>query len=92
MFKGIDIKLSGPICDCETQNISWYIIEGPGLGLKCETCNTELRIPRTKFRAGFILNTPYPGKKTEVKKPDLKGLDGGKVLDFKKESETDGAT
>jgi len=83
VFKGIDIKLSGPICDCDERDISWFIIEGPGLGLKCDTCKVELRIPRSKFKAAFTLDRPYPNKTELKEKPELKSLDGGKVLEFK---------
>lgn len=92
MFKEIEIKLTGPICDCAEQNISWHIINGPGLGLKCKTCETELRVPNSKFMARFNLDKPYPGKKDEPKKkPELKSLDGGKVLEFKPNSDKEPA-
>jgi len=87
VFKGIDIKLTGPICDCDQLDISWYIIDGPGLGLKCKTCNVELRIPNSKFRATFVLDRSYPGKKEIKKKPELKSLDGGKILEFKQDTD-----
>lgn len=93
MFKGIDIKLAGPICDCDEMSISWYIISGPGLGIKCNTCQTELRIPHGKFRAGFVLEKSYPGKKKNnskktdsqdpiIEKKETKPEDD-KILEFK---------
>lgn len=88
VFNGITIKLSGPICGCDVQNLSWtptITDDGYGLKLSCSTCNTELKIPRKQFRAGFQLDRPYPGKKPEKpekpEKPDAKVLQlvfGGK--------------
>ena len=88
MFKGIDIKLSGPICDCDERNLAWGIHQdstGPGLYIECNTCKTKLQVPNKRFKAGFIFDTPYPGKKEIKPKPELKALDGGKILDFNKE-------
>lgn len=92
MFKRIEIKLAGPICNCDEQTLGWNIIfPGPGLEINCKTCKVELRIPTEKFVAAFVLEKPYPGKtekKIEAPKTELKVLDGGKVIEFKKNEDT----
>ena len=60
MFKKIQILLTEPICDCETQDICWNIIDGPGLGLTCNQCQTSINIPQKKFYASIILDKKYP--------------------------------
>lgn len=71
MFKRIDINLTGPICNCVEQNLSWnpYVDLENKFGLKiwCKTCNTVLTIPNSKFTASMKLDTPYPGKPVEQK-------------------------
>lgn len=87
VFKKIQILLAHPICSCDEQNIDWSIWldkdNYSGLKLRCKTCDTTLIIPNKKFVASIIFDQPYPGKKKEKPKTDLKLLDGGKVLDFK---------
>ena len=93
MFTKIDIHLSGPICNCEVRNLEWGAVpaqeeNGAGLFIRCATCGTTLSVPKRKFVAGFVLQTPYPGKGGE---PDgnesrLTVVDGGKVLRFAPEN------
>lgn len=85
MFKDITINLTGPICSCREQALSWWPDKDekgrPTLVLKCKTCATKLIVSNEKFIAGWSLDTPYPGKKKEEPpKPKLEALDGGKVI------------
>lgn len=83
MFEQIQIKLTGPICTCAEQNLSWSVsLNSQGwqasLTIACKICKTELRVPHEKFKAAFMLATPYPGKP----KPDLEAdrkMDGNVV-------------
>ena len=70
MFESMNIYLTGPICGCNEQNLSWcpysYTEQDTGqtvygLSLHCNTCNTVLRVGNKDFTARIILNTPYPG-------------------------------
>lgn len=65
MFLGVTIKLSGPICTCNTQSLGWDIQHKDdgkyNLKVYCKTCHTALLIPHAKFTAWFDLKTPYPG-------------------------------
>ncbi len=90
MFKRIQIHLSGPICSCDEHNLIWNISINngkPGLILHCATCNVQLDIPNGAFKAGFYLDTPYPGKQNpnkatiEVEKNSVKS----NVIPIKKE-------
>ncbi len=67
MFKRATIELTGPICDCEIQNLGWDIgnegVGKPTLEIICKTCKTRLTVSNEKFRATFILDQSYPGKK-----------------------------
>lgn len=64
MFKNITINLTGPICSCAKQNISfqiWINKSGfPGLILVCKDCTTELVVPHSNFIGKFNLDNPYP--------------------------------
>lgn len=86
MFVDITINLDSPLCNCDEQKLKWNtsMEEKSRLILWCETCKTELRIPREKFVAHFKLGKPYPGKKKaeEPPKKKLEVLEGGKVLPF----------
>lgn len=78
MFRLAQFHLDGPICSCEEQELSWSLFEdktGFGLRISCKTCETQLVIPYTKFKARFVLERPYPGKKqAPAPKPDAKIL------------------
>ncbi len=71
MFKRIVIKLSGPICTCEVQDLSWALSGGFGvkhsLVIQCNTCQTSLHVGPSKFVAAFDLEVDYPGKPTGAK-------------------------
>jgi len=60
MFKRVEICLTDPICDCETQDLGWSITTGPGLKVSCNNCKTSIEIPNKKFHANFILDKKYP--------------------------------
>lgn len=82
MFVDITINLDSPLCNCDEQKLKWNTSadDKARLILWCETCKTELRIPREKFVAHFKLAKPYPGKKKpEAPKTKLGVLDGGKA-------------
>ena len=67
MFKWITVHLTGPICNCEEQNLSWSISDDkdnqPQLSIECLTCKTVLTVPNEKFTACVDLDKPYPGNK-----------------------------
>jgi hypothetical protein len=97
MFDLAILHLSGPICKCLEQNLSWAItfttgeVKKAGLKIICSTCKTTLEIPNSEFKARIVLKEPYPGKQVpepEVLKnppPKLEVLEGGKVIEFPKE-------
>lgn len=99
MFKRITINLSGPICSCERQNISWGIWlddkNQAGLTLTCKDCNTQLKIPNSKFVAGITSDVPYPAdkkkekeeKKEKKKESSITEPDGSNVIPFPKKDE-----
>lgn len=73
MFKHVTIHLSGPICKCATENLSWGVhVDAPpavlsaaaptaamALVVTCNTCRTQLKVPQPEFTATFALATPY---------------------------------
>lgn len=69
MFKGVLIRLSGPICNCQTNNLAWGIGEGYrfGLVIECTKCKVRMEIPDKQFTAAFWLDTPYPEKSEKTK-------------------------
>lgn len=70
MFERIDIRLAGPICSCEEQDLGWGIRledKGAGLEITCRKCGTRLIVPHSKFGAAFVLRVPYPGAKSGTK-------------------------
>ena len=56
MFKKISILLTGPISNCEEENLCWNVFSrDPKKGdnqvrlkIWCKTCNTTLNIPHNK--------------------------------------------
>ena len=69
MFKNIYINLTGPICTCDEEKLSWFIthVEGDNglqssLGLLCQNCKTRHIVGPTLFKARFVFDKPYPGK------------------------------
>lgn len=81
MFKHVEINLTGPICDCDEMDLAWGIRRDDSgqscLAVSCKTCGTQLVVSNSKFRAGFSLDKPYPGRKKNV--VPLKLLDGGQA-------------
>jgi len=80
MFKRIEIRLTGPICDCEEENLSWAPSSTVGLIIKCKTCQTILNIPHEKFVGRFIFDKSYPGKQVpnqRIKDVKFKLVDNG---------------
>ena len=89
VFEKIVIKLSGPICTCHEQGLSWSVTRRQDGGrsalvVYCESCKTELHVPHEKFGAGFSLETPYPAtlekrqnssSDKEDDRPDLRVLE-----------------
>lgn len=77
-----DIKLAGPICRCDKQNLSWGIGNSNGLYVRCDTCQVELNIPREQFRARIICKRPYPEDASDKddslnREQQLNGIDLG---------------
>jgi hypothetical protein len=70
MFQRVIIKLTGPICQCQKQNLEWSV-PNSSLKLKCKTCSTELFVPNSQFGAGFLFDTPYPGDVQPKQDPDI---------------------
>lgn len=64
MFQRITIQLTGPVCTCRAQKLSWNIRQDrngkPALIIGCNLCGTELYVPNKKFVAAFSLRNPYP--------------------------------
>ncbi len=65
MFKKIQIELTDPICDCDTQNLSWGITAGPGIFIKCKECETQINVSAKKFVACYKLDKKYPKYKCD---------------------------
>ena len=65
MFKNVTINLTGPICNCETYNLTWSIWmdekNRPGLAIICKSCKTKLFVQNEKFLGYLILEKGYPG-------------------------------
>lgn len=84
MFTRIKIMLTGPICSCAEEGLSWGIQADErgqyGMYIQCTECKVRLSIPHKQFKAQFVLEQPYPGKPVEPTK--LEVIDGGKVLDI----------
>ncbi len=91
MFKRLTIELTGPICTCAEQKLTWGIVlhkkadgaSAHGLRVRCGTCLTVLEVPPAKFLACFSLDQKYPG--TAAPKPaPLIEIPGGRgaVLAF----------
>jgi len=79
MFKGISINLSGPICQCQKDNLEWSTIWGGGLVIQCGTCKIQLVVPHEKFVACFRFDTPYPQQKTRAQEKDSRGERDGQT-------------
>jgi hypothetical protein len=71
MFKRLSINLTGPICTCKKQGLTWGITINPngghGLEIACVECKTRLNVPNSKFVAAFNLDVPYPADVPEKK-------------------------
>jgi len=71
MFNRIVIELSGPICGCDEQDLSWNVpLDEDGktsLEITCRTCKSSLKVGSKYFKAAFKLDTPYVKVKTEKK-------------------------
>ena len=81
MFKGIVIRVTGPICHCEERNLAWTTMDsptGPSMKFWCQECGVTVVIPNKEFKASFALDQPYPGKKPVSVVPQRKG----DVVDF----------
>ena len=63
VFKDITINLTGPICSCREQALSWWPDKDekgrPTLVLKCKTCATKLIVSNEKFIAGWSLGISW---------------------------------
>lgn len=88
MFKKLTIHLRGPLCNCATSATLIWNVDG-GLMLSCKECNVRLIVPRDRLVAVFDFDVHYPGKQVEKEGPNLKALDGGKVLSLQPVSSTE---
>jgi len=74
MFLGIDIELTGPICQCKQQKLLWtpiMAIDGVSLKISCAICKVELWVPHKEFKARFSFRDEcYPGLEEKVEKKD----------------------
>lgn len=63
MIRYISIRLPGPICKCDTQDLGWgfEIIGGKRIALVvfCKSCDAKV-VTGNKVGARFDLETPYP--------------------------------
>lgn len=74
VFKNISINLTGPICSCEFEDLSWGphpVENGYGLTLSCIRCGTKLVVSREKFRALFSFDKGYPKPRTAKPAADV---------------------
>lgn len=73
-FRDITINLTGPICTCTEQAITWGIktVEGGYFNLyfTCRECKTHLNVPHKKLIAHYRFDTPYPADRPRPKDPD----------------------
>tara|TARA_B100000315_G_C14034749_1_gene344800 strand:+ start:223 stop:507 length:285 start_codon:yes stop_codon:yes gene_type:complete len=85
MFKGIVIELTEPICNCETENLSWgFEYEGDDatdLYVLCESCGSKLIILYENLVASITLDTSYP-KKQKKSEPEPKSRSDAKIIPF----------
>ena len=74
MFKKIQILLTGPICSCDKQDLSWGLGHDGGgrstLTITCKLCETGILVPNKKFVAGFTLDERYPDDKSGSEKSE----------------------
>lgn len=94
MFAYGSFELSGPICRCRKQNLSWSVLLDKkrgfdGIRFKCDTCGVYLNIPKDQSLMAIKCRTPYPGVQKEKKveepkqKPDPTDVkEDGNVLHF----------
>ncbi len=70
MFKSIEIKFTNPICNCETQNLSWGLHDDnkgrPQLQITCRFCETRIAVPYSKLTAYINLDKKYPKYKCDT--------------------------
>ncbi|MEY4722757.1 MAG: hypothetical protein RLZZ324_270 [Candidatus Parcubacteria bacterium] len=83
MFKRVIIELTGPICNCPSENLSWgFGCDRDGkleMTLECLTCHGKLVVPEEKLGALFRLDVRYPVDQT----PAVQGIPAkaeGKVI------------
>jgi hypothetical protein len=73
VFQSLRITLTGPICECEEQDISWGLpldVKGNTyMVLTCKTCEAKLTVPHQYLRASITCTKPYPGRKTPPPPP-----------------------
>ena len=65
MFQNAVLNLSGPICRCDKEDLSWSIFRadegGHGVTIECRTCGTKLVVAHKHFVACFRFDEGYPG-------------------------------
>ena len=87
MFINVTINLTGPICNCDEQNIEWSLptdnVGHTTMSLTCKTCFTKLIVSHSKLVANFNLGKDYPNKikKKEKDAKILKFIPGEKEDD-----------
>lgn len=66
----IDIKLDGPICDCEKPRLSWGVDRPGTFVVECKTCGGEHRWTKGNFP--FAITWPKPPQMGPSRKKALK--------------------
>lgn len=75
MFKRLDIRLTGPICNCKNYNLVLiFQIDVDAkiqLAMKCKTCHEIMPIAREEISENTIVSfdVPYDGSVLKRKKP-----------------------
>lgn len=73
MIVRFDIKLDGPICNCNSFNGTWgTTADGLNWWVKCLNCGVCHQTPVNKTVGSFSFNKPYPNKPEP--KPDINEL------------------
>jgi len=59
VLREIEIVLSGPICNCKSQDLGWGFA-GDSLRVFCKRCNTNLYVEKSKIQGCVVCDSEYP--------------------------------
>jgi hypothetical protein len=62
VFRRIVIELTGPLCGCLEDSLCWWLT-AETVRLHCETCKTELTVPRRNLIVTFQVEEAYPSNR-----------------------------